>query len=589
MRQMIIVVLVLLFAGFYNHYYPSNVYAEDPTANIEQSPASLFSRGAMYAEGLGVPQDYAEAAKWYRMAADMGEAAAQLNLGVMYEHGQGVPQDYKEAEKWYRMAAVQGFMQAQFNLGLMYSLGMGVPQDYIEAAKWLRMAAEQGKAGAQYLLGLMFDQGLGVKQDNIEAAKWYRMAAEQGNAGAQRMLGVMYYAEGYGVQQDNIEAAKWFRMAAEQGNAGAQFNLGVMYEHGEGVPQDHKEAAKWYRMAAEQGNAGAQFNLGVMYLGDCGLQQDFTEAARWFRLAAVQGEAQAMRNLGLMYDKGDGVLQNYILAYAWFNLAATQDQEDAPHNRDIVAEKMTASQIAEAQALSAQLQQEINRSSAAPAPATLAPETSGIPDLRPKGSGSGFIITKDGYVLTCQHVIDNADSIEVAIEDHVYPAKLIREDKHNDLALLKISGTFPPLAFSSNRSAQMGQEVFTIGYPNPILQGSSAKLTKGTVASLAGFQDDLRLYQISVPVQPGNSGGPLLDLSGNIIGVIVAILDAKIAFDVSGSLPQNVNYAVKSSYAQALLDALPEVSEELPPPYQGQPFADVVNRVNKSAVMVIIY
>ena len=177
----------------------------------------------------------------------------------------------------------------------------------------------------------------------------------------------------------------------------------------------------------------------------------------------------------------------------------------------------------------------------------------------------------------------------MAIEDNVYPAKLIREDKYNDLALLKISGSFSPLSFSSKRSAQMGQELFTIGFPNPILQGISAKLTKGTVASLTGIQDDLRLYQISVPVQPGNSGGPLLDLSGNILGVIVAILDAKTAFDISGSLPQNVNYAVKGAYAQALLGTLPEVSEKLSPPYREQPFADVVDRVNKSVVMVLIY
>ncbi|MDP1845494.1 MAG: trypsin-like peptidase domain-containing protein, partial [Candidatus Moranbacteria bacterium] len=260
-----------------------------------------------------------------------------------------------------------------------------------------------------------------------------------------------------------------------------------------------------------------------------------------------------------------------------------------PELRDITADIMTPTQITQAQELSAQLQQEISRSSAPPDVKDPSPKIFGIPDRQIKGSGTGFIITKDGYVLTCQHVVDNAESIEVAIEDNVYPAKLIREDRYNDLALLKISGTFQPLAFSAKRSAQMGQEVFTIGYPNPVLQGISAKLTKGTVASLAGIQDDLRLYQISVPVQPGNSGGALLDLDGNILGVIVAILDAKTAFDISGSLPQNVNYAVKGAYALALLDTLPGVSEKLPPPYGEQPFADVVNRVSKSVGMVLIY
>jgi hypothetical protein len=89
----------------------------------------------------------------------------------------------------------------------------------------------------------------------------------------------------------------------------------------------------------------------------------------------------------------------------------------------------------------------------------------------------------------------------------------------------------------------------------------SAKFTEGTISSLTGFQDDLRLYQISVPVQPGNSGGALVDENGNVLGIIVAMLDAKTTFRVSGSLPQNVNYAVKSVYAQAMLDTLPEVSD----------------------------
>jgi S1-C subfamily serine protease len=86
----------------------------------------------------------------------------------------------------------------------------------------------------------------------------------------------------------------------------------------------------------------------------------------------------------------------------------------------------------------------------------------------------------------------------------------------------------------------MGQEVFTIGHANPSLQGVGAKFTKGTINSLTGFQDDLRLYQLSVPVQPGNSGGALLDENGNILGVILAMLDAKTTFRISGSLPQNV-------------------------------------------------
>jgi len=100
----------------------------------------------MIDNGYGVPQDKAEAAKWYRMAAEQGAADAQYNLGVMYDNGYGVPQDYAEAAKWFRMAAEQGVADAQFNLGVMYANGDGVPQDYVKAYMWLNLAAARGKS-----------------------------------------------------------------------------------------------------------------------------------------------------------------------------------------------------------------------------------------------------------------------------------------------------------------------------------------------------------------------------------------------------------------------------------------------------------
>ena len=91
-----------------------------------------------------MPQDYAEAAKWYRKAAEQGLAAAQFSLGFIYANGQGVPQDYAQAAKWYRKAAEQGFTKAQNNLGLMYANGRSVPQDYVQAHIWYSLAATGG-------------------------------------------------------------------------------------------------------------------------------------------------------------------------------------------------------------------------------------------------------------------------------------------------------------------------------------------------------------------------------------------------------------------------------------------------------------
>jgi hypothetical protein len=98
----------------------------------------------MYMIGQGVPQDFAEAAKWTRLAAEQGNTDAQSNLGGMLQYGHGVTQDYAEAVKWYRLAAEQGYADAQFDLGVMYFLGQGVPQDYVHAHMWINLAAAQG-------------------------------------------------------------------------------------------------------------------------------------------------------------------------------------------------------------------------------------------------------------------------------------------------------------------------------------------------------------------------------------------------------------------------------------------------------------
>jgi uncharacterized protein len=95
-----------------------------------------------------VPQDYGEAVKWYRMAANQGDVKAQVNLGNMSANGLGVAQDYSDATRWYRLAADQGLASAQFNLGLMYDNGKGVAQDYVLALMWFNLAAGQGNEHA---------------------------------------------------------------------------------------------------------------------------------------------------------------------------------------------------------------------------------------------------------------------------------------------------------------------------------------------------------------------------------------------------------------------------------------------------------
>ena len=132
--------------------------------------------------------EYEEAVKWYRKAAEQGDANAQCNLGNCYFNGTGVPQSYSDAVKWYRKAAEQGDTDAQCWLGICYYNGHGVPQSYSDAVKWYSKSAEQGNAAAQCNLGICYESGLGVSCSKSEAAKWYRKAAEQGQQDAKDAL-----------------------------------------------------------------------------------------------------------------------------------------------------------------------------------------------------------------------------------------------------------------------------------------------------------------------------------------------------------------------------------------------------------------
>ena len=129
-------------------------------------------------------------------------------------------------------------------------------------------------------------------------------------------------------------------------------------------------------------------------------------------------------------------------------------------------------------------------------------------------------------------------------------AKVVKVDAANDLALLKAEGRFAALPVAASRAVKLGGTVATVGFPNIGLQGFAPKLAKGEIASLSGAGDDARYFQISVPVQPGNSGGALVDERGNVVGVVSAKLSARAALAASGALPENVNYAVKIGRAR---------------------------------------
>jgi tetratricopeptide (TPR) repeat protein len=172
-------------------------------------------------------------------------------------------------------------------------------------------------------------------------------------------------------------------------------------------------------------------------------------------------------------------------------------------------------------------------------------------------TGSGIVIGNRGEILTNAHVVDRCDTITVQFASKKTDAAvMVARDQTNDLALLRVANPPPAVAvFRDGAPVRAGDTVVALGYPLPSLLSSSATLTVGYVSALAGFEDDKRYLQISAPVQPGNSGGPLLDASGHLAGIVTSKLNAENVARFIGDIPQNVNFAIKAEVVRTFLDS----------------------------------
>jgi serine protease Do len=183
-------------------------------------------------------------------------------------------------------------------------------------------------------------------------------------------------------------------------------------------------------------------------------------------------------------------------------------------------------------------------------------------------SGTGFLIDTAGLIATNWHVIDKAKNVTVSFpgDTTALKADVVVRDTVNDLAIIKVaeSSRLPsgchelPFQLASARSVSLGEHVTTVGYPLSTILGSAPKFSEGSIAAKSGLQDDPRWFQISAPTQPGSSGSPLFDKDGNIVGIVVATLDAAKAYQLTSAIPQNVNWAIKSDYLLNLAGMMPD-------------------------------
>ena len=286
------------------------------------------------------------------------------------------------------------------------------------------------------------------------------------------------------------------------------------------------------------------------------MAKDGQQAATWYRKAAEQGNASAQYNLGVMYFYGQGVPKDEQTTYFWWLLASAQGHQTATKVRDMVESVLSTEQRAAAQAAARNWQPKIAAQSTS-GPDGSSTDTGGANTARSRpapaaaqadSSGSGFRVAR-GAIVTNHHVIDGCSRLHV----NGIVAQVRGSDARSDLALLGVTLPGPSASLRAQRAA-VGEPLAVAGYP---LRGllSGFNLTTGNLSSLSGLGGDTRYLQITAPVQPGNSGGPMLDSAGNLMGVVVSKLDAIRLAKITGDMAQNVNFALNANVLRSFLDA----------------------------------
>ncbi len=216
------------------------------------------------------------------------------------------------------------------------------------------------------------------------------------------------------------------------------------------------------------------------------------------------------------------------------------------------------------------------------ADATVAPPLREPSGRRVADSGSGFVAAS-GRLLTNAHVVQRCGAILARNADgRTARAKLLATDTGRDLALLGVPRNFgPALTFRDAPVVLRGESIVTYGFPLTGLLSSGPTLTTGSISALTGLRDSRLDYTISAPVQPGNSGGPVLDAQGHVIGVVVAKLNAEqVARLTGGDIPQNVNFAIKSDEALDFLRrerVRPETAASSGPDLRASAIGEIAN------------
>lgn len=491
--------------------------------------------------------------------------------------------------------AIKGSPAAQTELAFMYwQGGRGVRVDLDKAAEWAKKAASQDKGeyairSAGLLYALYTKEYPKERQSKTEAEKWLKLQADCGNVHANTLLG-MHMLGIYGDPFRPTQAVVYLDRAAQQGDGNAIYWLGECFANGWGVESDATKAIKYLKTASDSQNrfiyrSTAQRKLAEAYEYGYGVSKNQTLAFEYYLKSAYGGDFPSMAAVANAYYKGRGVVPSNALALAWVYVNRACGGTFSDKLAGMMEEGFTGQELSlirnRAREIVADIKLIENSPKSDDPPAARQSEAS---------TGTGVVISSEGLVVTAAHVIEGAKKIEVCLPGGNRTATVVEVDPKNDLAVLRIGGSgYPAAPLVPSRDVKLGQPVFTIGFPNTEIQGASPKFTRGEISSVSGAKDEPTQWQISVPVQSGNSGSPLFDESGNVVGIVVSKLNAFETARQTGDLIQNVNYAVKNAYLMPMLE---KFSDRLPAAKKRGIFKrpeSVVEDSKKSVVLILAY
>jgi hypothetical protein len=361
--------------------------------------------------------------------------------------------------------------------------------------------------------------------------------------------------------ESNVVAYEWFQKGAAQGDSVALYNLAQMNRDGVGTYRSEQKALDLFKQAAELGHSQAAGELAFAYLEGKGVVRDYVEARKWLITAANADESgpwsdvPKLRNaLGVLYEFGHGVEKDAVLAYAWYNLAAAGGYDKAKQNLARVERALSPESLGEAQRLSREWRPGLDIDTRAVSGTSTTQSRSGSRNsgLKLASVGSGFLVSQDGHILTNNHVVERCTEIRIPV--HSETATRVVSDKTNDLAVLRANlPNKSALIFQDAEGVKQGEGISVFGFPLDGYLPAAGNFTVGIVSALAGPGNNASLVQITAPVQPGNSGGPMLNRHGHIVGVIVGKADAIRIASATGDIPQNINFAISLATIRSFL------------------------------------